>query len=248
VTARPSGDPYTLRGIQDSQDRLQDELERLSSRYCATTPAVEVRVDRKRRRLVGVSHTGPGVGDHRWVLDVRFLTADGSLDERPLMRVIQLNPSTASANTSDSTTGKVAAWAARQGSFGGVRQLNIFAIRSRWPAYLLPLAECEIVGDDNNRWIAGEARAATPVVTAWGGSECLRERIDERVPMVLDLLGSTPLAYVGRLIDGRYPLHGLVWNHDHRNIGGGEAQLIQWSALELDQLRTRRRRGERCHG
>ena len=57
-------------------------------------------------RRVRCFDTGSEPGDYRWLLESDLLDATG-----PALVVVQMNPSTASETRSDSTVGKVEAWA-----------------------------------------------------------------------------------------------------------------------------------------
>jgi hypothetical protein len=209
---------------------LKSELAELARVCGASAIEPQVHPDKATHSLVGVVHTGAEPGDYRWCLDVRFLAPE--VAQRPILTVIQMNPSTASELKSDPTRGKVARWAFRH-QYSGVRLLNMFGIRYKDPDRLMSRSYAEVVGPDADDWLRKGVADRSHLVLAWGGTKNfgsdLRERFDERMSEVLSRLDDTGVHYVGRLTEGgRYPLHGRCWNRDRLNVGGDMPEMNSW--------------------
>lgn len=232
--------------LERAIEAMRSDLATRCARYGAEGSEPRVQADLGRSQIVGVVHTGPLEGDYRWCLEVGFLDSDDAPLPGDFLTVIQLNPSLASEMRSDSTRGKVEKWARARG-YGGVRLLNLFAIRSPSPSYLKDKSEGLLVGADNNAWLKGEAGPGATVVTAWGGSDkrWLRELIDCRVSDLIRSLDMQPANFVGRLTKGHYPLHGRCWNRDQGNLGGPEPLLHRWTDEDWQALGQRTAPGRR---
>jgi hypothetical protein len=138
----------------------------------------------------------------------------------PRLTVIMKNPSTASETRSDPTIGKVEAWARRRG-FGTLAVVNLFALRTPFPAALNAPPYAASVGPGNDVHIRACAACAEVVVAGWGNPNGIRpDKYERRIAEVLRLLNAARLSVVGPLTRQGHPRHGLVWN--------GSLQLIDW--------------------
>ena len=101
-------------------------------------------------------------GRYRYFLEVRIMG-----EPAPTLTVILKNPSTASAESSDPTVGKVEAWA-RKNKFCRIRYVNLFALRSPYPEELNAHSYRVMVGRENDAWIERSLQGADVVLAAWG--------------------------------------------------------------------------------
>ncbi len=83
------------------------------------------------------------------------------------LAVIQMNPSHANAQRSDSTVGKIVKWA-YESEFAKVTFLNLFAFRSPKIEKLKNKAIDVIIGPKNDAVISMHVAAADVIVLAWG--------------------------------------------------------------------------------
>lgn len=93
-------------------------------------------------------------------------------DDRPLVMVIGLNPSTANESKNDPTIEKVIKVASRNG-FGGVYMMNLFGIVSKDPEILK--SDSNPIGD-NDKFLEEISAVCEKVVFAWGNFKEARER------------------------------------------------------------------------
>ncbi len=122
------------------------------------------------------------------------------------------NPSTATAQRSDPTLGKVTAWASRRG-YNTLVVVNLFAFRATEPAELNAVPYAAAVGPDNDRWLRAAAAEAADLVAGWGNANGITpERYARRLDEVLALLRGRRLWRVGPLTALGHPRHGLRWN------------------------------------
>lgn len=84
---------------------------------------------------------------------------------RPVVLFVCLNPSTADEARDDPTVRRCIGYA-RAWGFGGLRLVNLFALRATDPAALRRADDP--AGPENDRWIARMAEGARLVVLAWG--------------------------------------------------------------------------------
>lgn len=124
------------------------------------------------------------------------------------IRLIMLNPSTATATTDDATIRKCMAFARRLGH-DGIIVHNLFAFRATNPSQLREHPVQTIVGPDNAKHLFNPVFPVAGLVTlcAWG----THGELHGRGPLVLKLLrsaGVTPMC-LGRTKDGhpRHPLY-----------------------------------------
>ena len=140
------------------------------------------------------------------------------------LTVILKNPSTASAERSDPTVGKVEAWA-RRNRFGRIRYVNLFALRSPYPDELNAHPYRVMVGRDNDAWIKRSLEDADVVLAAWGNPNGVdHDKYGRRITRVSSLLDGFCVHALGSPTKLGYPRHGLMWN--------GELMLREWS-LEI---------------
>ena len=155
-------------------------------------------------------------GRYRYFLEVRI--AD---DLGRTLTVVLKNPSTASAERSDPTVGKVEAWA-RKNNFGRIRYVNLFALRSPYPKELNAHPYQVMVGRENNAWIRKSIDGADVVLAAWGNPNGVEpENYERRIAEVSQLLKGTCIRTLGSPTKLGYPRHGLMWN--------GNLELREWS-------------------
>lgn len=148
-------------------------------------------------------------GRYRYRLDVQLA---GAASGAPTLAVIQKNPSTATAQRSDPTVGKVEAWASRRG-FGAVHYVNLFALRATDPRALNAVAAEEAIGPANDATLRAVLASDATVVIAWGNPNGIaRSRYDQRIAAVLALAAGRVLHQVGTPTQQGYPRHGLLWN------------------------------------
>ena len=83
----------------------------------------------------------------------------------PNVVFIGLNPSAADAQRDDPTLRRIIGFA-RDGGFGQVTVVNLFAWRAKQPAMLRQVADP--VGPRNNYWLRRLTRGVDSVVVAWG--------------------------------------------------------------------------------
>ena len=154
-------------------------------------------------------------GRYRYFLEVRI--ADGLTRT---LTVILKNPSTASAERSDPTVGKVEAWA-RRNEFCRVRYVNLFALRSPYPQELNTHSYRVMVGRENDAWIERSLEGADVVLAAWGNPNGVdSKKYEKRIAEVSRLLEGTCVRALGSPTKHGYPRHGLMWN--------GELPLFEW--------------------
>jgi hypothetical protein len=110
--------------------------------------------------------------------------------DAPLLTVWMLNPSTATHEILDPTVYSLIK-RARQWGYGGVRIINLFALRATKPEVMK--AHAEPIGAENNAVIRQALRAAiddgAPVIAAWGkhGRHLDREAWALRLAAELDV-------------------------------------------------------------
>ena len=154
-------------------------------------------------------------GRYRYFLEVRI--AEGPART---LTVILKNPSTASVERSDPTVGKVEAWA-RKNKFGRIRYVNLFALRSPYPAELNGYPYRMMVGRENDAWIRRSLDGADMVLAAWGNPNGVDlEKYERRIAQVSRLLEGVYVRALGPATKLGYPRHGLMWN--------GELLLREW--------------------
>ncbi len=155
-------------------------------------------------------------GRYRYFLEVRIS------ENRPrTLAVVLKNPSTASADRSDPTVGKVEAWA-RKNRFGHIRYVNLFALRSPYPEELNARPYRVMVGRENDTWIKESLKGADLVLAAWGNPNGIDpQKYESRIAEVLLLLEGVRVCVLGPPTKLGYPRHGLMWN--------GELELSEWS-------------------
>ena len=148
-------------------------------------------------------------GRYRYFLEVRI----GEGPARTLT-VILKNPSTASAERSDPTVGKVEAWA-RKNEYSRIRYVNLFALRSPYPEELNAHPYGVMVGRDNDAWIERSLQGADVVLAAWGNPNGVApEKYEKRIAQVSRLLEGACVRALGPPTKLGYPRHGLMWNGD----------------------------------
>lgn len=125
----------------------------------------------------------------------------------PLACWIMLNPSTASATTTDPTLTRVVTFTAQAGC-GGLAIVNLFALRSVDPRALAH--DKDPVGPYNDLFIRRTIRETTgPLIAAWGAQGTLHDR-HTAVLALLQQTGAVPHCY-GTTSDtsGYQPRHPL---------------------------------------
>ena len=128
--------------------------------------------------------------------------------DAPALVFVMLNPSTADEQSLDATL-RICLRRARDGGFGKVRVLNLFALRTRWPADLR--SADDPIGPGNDAAIAGGladlSGTADRVVCGWGNAGQLQGRGPE-VERQLRAAG-VALHHLGLTASGapRHPLY-----------------------------------------
>ena len=154
-------------------------------------------------------------GRYRYFLEVRIAE-----EHAPTLAVILKNPSTASAERSDPTVGKVEAWA-RKNEYGRIRYVNLFALRSPYPEELNAHPYRVMVGRDNNAWIERSLQDVDVVLAAWGNPNGVdTEKYERRIAEVSHLLEGVRVHALGSPTKLGHPRHGLMWN--------GELEWSEW--------------------
>lgn len=163
-----------------------------------------------------VTRCAPGrYGRYRYFLEVRV----SDVPSRTLT-VILKNPSTASAERSDPTVGKVEAWA-RRNRFELIRYVNLFALRSPYPEELNAHSYRVMVGRDNDAWIKRSLQGADVVLAAWGNPNGVDPgKYERRIAEVSHLLEGVRVHALGPPTKLGHPRHGLMWN--------GELEWSEW--------------------
>lgn len=155
-------------------------------------------------------------GRYRYFLEVRVSDAPART-----LAVVLKNPSTASAERSDPTVGKVEAWA-RKNEYGRIRYVNLFALRSPYPEELNGHSYRVMVGRDNDAWIKRSLQGADVVLTAWGNPNGVDPgKYERRIAEVSLLLEGVRVHALGSPTRLGHPRHGLMWN--------GELKLREWT-------------------
>lgn len=85
----------------------------------------------------------------------------------PVVVWIMLNPSTADHEADDPTIRKCVKFAKAWG-YGGIRVVNLFALRATDPDLLKPAGYPKAVGEHNDQYLAEACRDAALIVAAWG--------------------------------------------------------------------------------
>jgi len=125
---------------------------------------------------------------------------------------VMVNPSTADATENDHTIRKCLGFSERWGA-GQLRVVNLFAFRS---TDITRLREpgIDIVGPENDRHIADNARWADIVICAWGSKNKIPKTARHRPRTVFEILRtnkreSVRICCLGKTKDGD-PLHPLM--------------------------------------
>lgn len=100
--------------------------------------------------------------------------------KKPLVLFIMLNPSTAGAETNDKTVRRCIRFAHFWG-YGGIKIVNLHALRSRYPKELRTCADP--IGPRNDDYIMAHARKVVQgggiILCAWGQDGLFMNRADE---------------------------------------------------------------------
>jgi hypothetical protein len=133
---------------------------------------------------------------------------------KPKITVVGLNCSTADAEKNDPTVRREIMFAMDMG-FGWLYKANLFAYRTKDPKKMKRARDP--IGPDNDRWIAGMAKAAHKIVVAWGAHGSYLDR-DRAVEKILRATGK-PLWCFG-VTKGGFPKHPLYLDSGTR--------LVEW--------------------
>lgn len=112
-----------------------------------------------------------------------------------------LNPSTATEDVDDPTIRRCIRFAQAWGH-GGIVVVNLFALRSRFPAELLQVQDP--VGVDNDNWIEAERGRCARFVCAWGDPPL---RLQGRADRVAGMIGAAACFGVTKSGNPRHPLY-----------------------------------------
>lgn len=142
-------------------------------------------------------------GLYRYQLDRKWSDA-------PLLPFIMLNPSTADAYLDDATIRRCIGFARREGA-GGIRVMNLYALRSTDPRAIKN--SDNPIGPENDAHLVGMAtlakRDGMNIVCAWGANAA-----ENRVSNVIHRLQWASLVCLGKTKDG-HPRHPLYVKADH---------------------------------
>ena len=143
---------------------------------------------------VGTYHSGAIFSDCRKYRYALWRTWD---EEKPILSVIGLNPSTANETMDDPTIKRVKAIARNLG-YGGIVMLNLFAIISPDPKVLKSTADP--LGD-NDRWL--KEYGSGDVVFAWGNFKEATGRAKE----VSAMFPNAKAFYINKNGSPKHPLY-----------------------------------------
>ncbi len=116
---------------------------------------------------------------------------------------IMLNPSTADAELDDPTIRRCLGFAKELG-YGQLEVVNLFALRATDPAELKKPGD--VIGPENDSWIADSARVCSMIICAWGNHGNLHGR-SASVLHTLRQAGHVPHAL--RISKSGQPAHPL---------------------------------------
>ena len=128
-------------------------------------------------------------------------------EERPMVNIIGLNPSTANEITDDPTMRRCTSFAESMG-YGGYYMTNLFAFRTAYPTELFKANDP--VGIDNDKWIVEISSRVDKVVLAWGVNGVFRNRDND----VYELVKSK--SFCLGLTKNGFPRHPLYLRADTR--------------------------------
>ena len=100
-------------------------------------------------------------------------------EDKPLVMIIGLNPSTADEKVNDPTITRCISFA-RSWGFGGVCVTNLFGFRATSPTRLK--VHHDPIGKENDAWVHEMAKEAAITVAAWGNHGKLLNRSLEILP------------------------------------------------------------------
>lgn len=123
--------------------------------------------------------------------------------DRPLVMIIGLNPSTASADRDDPTIRRVKKFAFDWG-YGGFYMMNLFAIVSAKPSVLK--TDPDPLGD-NDGWLEKISPKCQKIIFAWGSFKEAKERSQQVIKMF-------PKAYALQINNDGSPKHPLYVRAD----------------------------------
>lgn len=162
---------------------------------------------------------------HRYRLDVST-----TVDNAKRLVVVQINPSKAGKRRadgtirSDSTIGKVAAWAIANG-YGKVTFLNLFAYVATDQKLLNKVSFRTLVGNRNDDFIISSLDKTARIVVAWGRPDRSIDKavLDRRIAALRSLLGRRRVYAVGKPVAKQFPRHGRLWNSGNRFL-----RIFKW--------------------
>lgn len=160
--------------------------------------------------LTKIAHAIPPEEDseYRYVLyrSLDGLEWDAEDQDRCTVCFVMLNPSKASADTTDPTIDKLMKYA-RAWGYERLVVVNLFAIRETDSKKLRSMArKRDLVGNVNDHHIAREAKEAHRVVCGWGNEGDILER-GKHVKELLEALGVE--LYCFKINDNGSPAHPL---------------------------------------
>lgn len=133
---------------------------------------------------------------------------------------VMLNPSTADALTDDPTIRRVRGFSQRDGWFGKLVVVNVFAYRATSPGELKDVRDA--TGEHNDSYLRAHIRTSNMVVAAWGAS--MPRRHGGQEPWVARMLPGGRTVCLGTTKDGR-PRHPLYVKADQ-----------QWEPFDMKAL------------
>ena len=155
--------------------------------------------------------------------------------EGPVLVYVMLNPSRADAAINDPTVLKCIAIAKSNG-YGGIRVLNLFALRATDHRWLGESADP--VGPDNDRHLA-EQTAGMAVVCAWGSRKKFASpRMLDRPEIVLRILEKAATSISCLRLNGNDPGHPLYLPGDTKLIPYREVCHAERARTDHAELRA----------
>lgn len=153
-------------------------------------------------------------------------------ENKEKMLFMLFNPSTADSLADDNTV-KSCVRLAKNGGYGGIHIVNLFAYRATSPKELIGKTKEKLVGDDWLNYISVSLKSSSKVVLGWGN--LARELInikrydrDKEVAEYLDKNGIDYYCY--ELTQKGCPKHPLYISSDSR------LQKIKWTGRKFESV------------
>jgi hypothetical protein len=165
----------------------------------------------------------------RYRLTIPFNQSEGMEDWKAF--VIMKNPSAATIDHdkkiyhSDSTINRVITYF-YQLQFSEVTVINLFAKYDTESSELNRFVanSVKIIGSENDaiikQTINGAREDKDLIIVAWGGypkqaNVHMKRLYKERIKLVEQMLAGRTVYYMDRMVDNKFPLHGMIWSYSH---------------------------------